>query len=79
MTEMNTFNFDPDRCVECYTCVVACMDQNDLGPNDTDYIGKNVVELYGDMEKCGGCATRVKNKLIPACIRACPTRALKPK
>lgn len=136
------FDIDLDRCVGCYACVVACMDQNDIVPKDTDFLLRDVTSLFskgkiqyaslacmhcddapcvmtcptgavfmdeetslaetdkskcvgchscimacpfgspkfdddGKMEKCTGCAIRVENGLIPACVRICPTRALK--
>ena len=142
------FDIDLDRCVGCYACVVACMDQNDIIPDDkngtenTDFMWRDVTSLSGKdkiqyvslacmhcddapcaiacptgavfrdaescfveyekskcigchscvmacpfgapkfdgdgkMEKCTGCAIRVENGLIPACVRICPTRALK--
>ena len=30
----------------------------------------------GRMSKCHGCAVRIKNGLLPACVRNCPTGAL---
>ena len=136
------FDIDLDRCVGCYSCAVACMDQNDIVPTDGDFMWRDVVSLSGNgviqyvslacmhcddapcvmtcptgaiskdeethlveadntkcigchscvmscpfgapkfnddgkMEKCDGCAVRVANGLIPACVRICPTKALK--
>ena len=136
------FDLDLDRCVGCYACAVACMDQNDIVPRDTDFMWRDVTSISdkgkiqyaslacmhcedapcvvycptgaifkdditnlvesdkskcigchscimacpfgaakfddeGKMEKCTGCAIRVVNGLIPACVRICPTRALK--
>jgi len=34
-------------------------------------------DIDGKMEKCTGCAIRVENGLVPACVRICPARALK--
>lgn len=31
---MINFNFHPERCVGCGSCVLACMDQNDLDPDN---------------------------------------------
>jgi len=138
----NIFDIDLNRCVGCYACVVACMDQNDLIPTDGDFMWRDVASLSsggeiqyaslaclhcddapclvscptgalfkddasnlievdkakcigchscvmscpfgapkfdgdGKLEKCDGCAARVDNGLIPACVRICPTRALK--
>ena len=140
--EKKIFDIDPDRCVGCYACVVACMDQNDLIPDDPALIWRSVYSSVengktryssiaclhcddapcvaacptgavfkdektclvgsdkskcigckncakscpfgapkfdrdGKMEKCTGCTIRVKNGLIPACVRVCPTKAIK--
>jgi len=144
--EKRIFDIDLDRCVGCYACVVACMDQNDIipgiVPDSTDFMWRDVTSLSvkakiqyvslacmhcddapcatacptgavfrdaescfvetdkskcigchscvmacpfgapkfdidGKMEKCTGCAIRVENGLIPACVRICPARALK--
>lgn len=142
---MKIFDIDLDRCIGCYACVVACMDQNDIDPAEEDRFrdvsvmkpqysltGKlgyvslacmhcedapcvigcptgglqkdpdtnfTVIEpslcvgchscvmacpygapKYGSdgkIKKCEGCVTRVENGLIPACVRVCPTKALK--
>ena len=136
------FDLDLDRCVGCYACVVACMDQNDIEPTDEDFLWRDVASLLdkgriqyasiacmhcddapcivscptgaisrdeetrsvepdkakcigchscimacpfgapkfdadGKMVKCTGCSIRVKNGLIPACVRICPSKALK--
>jgi len=136
------FDIDLDRCVGCYACVVACMDQNDVVPDGGDFMWRSVATLSekgkiqyasmgcmhcddapciiacptgalyrdekthmvgydkskcigchscvmscpfgapkfdcdGKMEKCDGCRIRVENGLIPACVRICPTKALK--
>ena len=31
----------------------------------------------GKMRKCDGCVTRIRNGLEPACVRNCPTGALR--
>ncbi|NLY71650.1 MAG: 4Fe-4S dicluster domain-containing protein [Clostridiales bacterium] len=139
------FDIDLERCVGCYACVVACMDQNDIDIDNerafrevsvirpiyspdgklgyislaclhcedapcvigcpTGTLQKDsetnmtVVEASlcigchsclmncpygapkfgtdGKIKKCDGCITRVEHDLIPACVRACPTKALK--
>ena len=140
--EKKIFDIDLDRCVGCYSCVVACMDQNDIDPIATGYMWRDISTLSGKekiqyaslacmhcedapcavacptgavsvdsetnfvgsdkskcigchscvmacpfgaprfdgdgkMEKCDGCSVRVKCGLIPACVRICPTKALK--
>ena len=140
--EKKIFDLDLERCVGCYACVVACMDQNDIAPRDADFLWRDVTSLPGKgkiqyaslacmhcddapcvvscptgaifmdedtrlvgsdkskcigchscvmacpfgapkfdgdgkMEKCTGCAARVENRLVPACVRICPAKALK--
>lgn len=55
---------DPDKCVGCGTCVRVCP----LG----------VITLTGEQKakKCDGCATRIENGFVPACVHTCPTGAL---
>ena len=138
------FDIDLERCVGCYACVVACMDQNDIdidaqdgfrsvsvaGPANSvtrklGYVSMacmhcgdapcasgcptgclqkdaNGLVVYdttlcigcrscmmncpygaprfdpnGKISKCDGCAIRVENGLIPACVRVCPAKSLK--
>jgi len=138
------FDIDLERCVGCYACVVACMDQNDIDVDAQDgfrdvsvmkpgnsaihrlgYVSlacmhcddapcvtgcptgclqkdANGLVVYdaaicigchsclincpygaprfdpgGKISKCDGCAIRVENGLMPACVRVCPAKALK--
>ena len=140
--DKKVFDIDLDRCVGCFSCAVACMDQNDIDATDDLFMWRDVVSLSGKgkityasmacmhcddapclvacptgavfrdgrtgfvlankskcigcrscvmycpfgtpkfdadakMEKCTGCHIRVENGLVPACVRICPTRALK--
>lgn len=54
---------DEDKCVGCGTCREAC-------PLSVPQI------IDGKMKKCDGCNERVKAGLLPACVKACPTKAL---
>lgn len=52
-------------CIGCHSCAMACP------------YGAPKFSIGNKIRKCDGCAIRVENGLEPACVRACPTRALK--
>jgi Fe-S-cluster-containing dehydrogenase component len=57
---------DPEICIGCQTCAVACpFGIPQLNPGQ------------GKIAKCDGCADRVEQGLSPACVLACPTGALR--
>lgn len=63
--EDNVVRSDPELCIGCQTCAVACpFGVPQLNP------------ATGKIAKCDGCFERVKKGLTPACVAACPTRAL---
>ena len=83
---IHLFNIDEGRCVGCFTCVVACMDQNDIDPlaEDTPLfrfnqnLAKNCpVTREKKAINCDSCRRRAENGLPPACVAACPTKAMK--
>ncbi len=56
---------DPDLCIGCQTCAVACpFGIPELNPGT------------GKIAKCDGCMNRVDQGLWPACVLKCPTGAL---
>jgi Fe-S-cluster-containing dehydrogenase component len=56
---------DPQLCIGCQTCAVACpFGHPQLNPSS------------GKIAKCDGCRQRVDAGLWPACALACPTGAL---
>lgn len=55
-----------EKCVGCQACVVAC-------PFGKPRYSEEDHKTY----KCGLCPDRVQNNLSPACVKACPTGALK--
>lgn len=55
----------PDLCIGCRSCSLAC-------PFGAPRYGND-----GKMQKCRMCVERVANGLEPACVSACPTKALK--
>jgi Fe-S-cluster-containing dehydrogenase component len=56
---------DPELCIGCQTCAVACPYGIPVLNTDT-----------GKIAKCDGCKDRVDLGLWPACALKCPTGAL---
>ena len=56
---------DPELCIGCQTCAVAC-------PYGIPELNTNT----GKIAKCDGCRDRVDRGLWPACALKCPTEAL---
>ena len=57
--------YDNTRCIGCHSCSMAC-------PFGAPSFGAD-----GKMRKCDGCITRIRHGLEPACVRNCPTNALR--
>jgi Fe-S-cluster-containing dehydrogenase component len=53
-----------ELCIGCHSCSIAC-------PFGVPRFGQD-----GTMQKCDLCSVRLENGLEPACVRACPTKAL---
>ena len=73
-----------DRCVGCHTCEVACQQEHgekrlrlvDVGPASDDEGTMRMESIVLGTEKCDLCTSRAGRGLPPACVVACPTRAL---
>ena len=57
---------DPNKCIGCLMCVLACPFGHPRYDPDT----KTVV-------KCDFCIERIRRGEVPACVEACPTGALR--
>jgi Fe-S-cluster-containing dehydrogenase component len=57
--------FNQDVCVGCHSCALACP------------FGAPQFPEGHKMAKCGFCHERIEAGLEPACVRVCPTRALR--
>ncbi|WP_422393250.1 4Fe-4S dicluster domain-containing protein [Neomoorella humiferrea] len=56
---------EPSICIGCHSCSLAC-------PFGIPRFGED-----GKMQKCRLCVERIEAGLEPACVRTCPTNALK--
>lgn len=56
---------DPELCIGCQTCAIAC-------PFGIPQLNPGT----GKITKCDGCMERGEKSLSPACVLACPTGAL---
>jgi formate dehydrogenase beta subunit len=61
-----TVGINHDRCIGCKNCVAACPFEVPKYDKETDKVWK-----------CDMCESRIMNDLKPACVKACPTGALK--
>jgi len=58
-----------DKCISCKLCKAAC-------PYDNPQFAAMDPDEYPDMEKCDLCLDRISQGKQPACVAACPQRAL---
>jgi len=56
---------DRDICIGCHSCALACP------------FGVPRYDEENKMRKCNLCEVRVENGLKPACVKVCPTQALR--
>jgi anaerobic dimethyl sulfoxide reductase subunit B (iron-sulfur subunit) len=64
-TDAQAVRVDPALCIGCHGCAIAC-------PYGVPRFGAD-----GRMQKCDLCVDRLRAGLEPACVRVCPTRALR--
>ena len=57
--------YDNQNCIGCHSCAMACP------------FGVPSFNEQGKIEKCDGCSVRIAHGMEPACVRVCPTGALK--
>ena len=57
--------YDNQNCIGCHSCAMACP------------FGVPSFNSQGKMEKCDGCSVRLAHGMEPACVRVCPTGALR--
>lgn len=69
--ETGLTRYDTAHCVGCHSCAMACP----YGAPSFRRVGDGK-HPREKMEKCHGCAERVKAGLTPACVHSCPTGAL---
>ena len=62
-TDLTIYN--NTHCIGCHSCSMACP------------FGAPSFNAQGKMEKCNGCYLRLQYGLQPACVRVCPTGALR--
>lgn len=63
--ENGSVRVNPDLCIGCYSCSLACP------------FGVPRFSNTDTMQKCTLCFQRITTGLEPACVRVCPTKALK--
>ena len=63
--ETQAVRVEPGLCIGCHGCAIAC-------PYGVPRFGAD-----GRMQKCDLCVDRLRAGLEPACVRVCPTRALR--
>lgn len=64
--ETGLVSVDSNKCIGCGYCVMSC-----------PYNAPKVDRVKGHSVKCDGCKDYVANGEKPACVMACPARALK--
>jgi len=57
--------YDTTYCIGCHSCAMAC-------PYGVPTFGTD-----GKMRKCDACFARQQEGLLPACVKVCPTEALR--
>lgn len=69
--QTGTVLIDPDRCINCASCAMACPFGVIRYHQDYTAPPKKTVAV-----KCDNCIQRQENRLIPACVETCKAGAL---
>lgn len=69
--ELDTVLINPDKCINCASCAMACPFGVIRFHEDRTAPPGRVVAV-----KCDNCDQRRSEGLIPACVEVCPTKAL---
>ena len=64
--ENGIVDFDQEKCIGCQYCVSGC-------PFDIPRFDSKTKKVY----KCTMCVDRISNGMEPACVKACPTAAIR--
>lgn len=70
---------DPHRCIGCRYCMIACpyKARSFVFKEPEDASNPNSPKrMHGVVEKCNFCASRIDKGLKPACVEACPNKAM---
>ena len=73
------FDLDLDRCVGCFACAVACLDQNTVEVYDDSVRFREVFTIDTDVtgnEKISYVSLACMHCEDPACVMGCPTGAI---
>lgn len=69
-TEMGAVNLEPARCIGCGKCEAVC-------PFDQVHVATRFLDTSQKAGKCTLCYDRISAGMAPACVKACPTDAIK--
>lgn len=71
IAQTNTVHIDPDKCINCASCAMVC-------PFGVIRYHEDISALPGKIiaVKCDNCHERQVKGQIPACVRACKSKAL---
>ena len=87
MATLSAILKDLDLCVGCYSCEVACKQENNV-PIGTKWVrvipvgpekvkGELRIEFLHEMtDECSFCEHRLRETLLPRCVDNCPMNAL---
>ena len=75
-----TINCLAERCVGCGACVVACLDQNDLDPENGERSFRRLIQIESDdpaAPPVGYVSLGCRHCRDAACLKACPGGAIR--